>query len=75
MHDIKIILQDLLKAGFNNEELNDICSRLQVDYEELVGQNRSGKAREFINFLHRRKRLPELIQIGQQLRPELIGLK
>jgi len=70
-HNKQIILQDIIKAGFNNDELKDLCSRLDVKYEDLSGQNRSAKILEFVSFMERRKRLDNLLYEGKTVRPEL----
>ncbi len=72
MPDARLIsLQDLLCNAFDTAELEDLSFRLDVDYEELAGNNKTAKIRALIQYLDRRKRLEELIQTGLALRPEL----
>lgn len=67
----QIPLQDLLGEAFDTEELDDLCTRLGVDYEDLAGNTKSAKARSLVKYLLRRKRLDDLIRTGQAQRPEL----
>ncbi len=72
MSDPRLIpLQDLLGDAFDTEELDDLCTRLGVDFEELAGRTKTAKARSLIKYLLRRKRLDELIRTGREQRPEL----
>ena len=65
-------LRELLVEGFSESELHDLCFlELGIDYESLPGQGKAGKARELIAYLKRRSRIEELIEVGQQQRPDL----
>lgn len=63
-------LLELLKLTFDEEELRDLCYHLEIDYANLAGQSKSGKARELIHYLQRRKRIPELIDYCKKRRPK-----
>jgi predicted RNA-binding Zn-ribbon protein involved in translation (DUF1610 family) len=64
-------LLDILTDQFNLEEIQEICFRLSIDHEELAGDVKRAKARELISALARRNRLPELVRLIQQQRPEI----
>lgn len=55
---------------FNESELQGICFDLNVDYENLSGENRLDKLREFVTYMQRRQHLPELITRCAELRPK-----
>jgi nucleoside phosphorylase len=63
-------LRDLLTAQFNIEELQDLCVDLGIDYENLSGQGKGGKARELIAYAQRRNRMDDLIARARALRPQ-----
>jgi len=42
-----------------------------VDYESLPGEGKRAKVRELIVYLERRGRLPELVKMGRELRPDV----
>ena len=49
MYDARLVLlQDLLSDAFNTEELDDLATRLGVDYEDLEGRTRPAKARSLV---------------------------
>jgi hypothetical protein len=54
-------LRQVLTALFSESELRDIMFDLKIDFESLAGSSKSDKARELISFMHRRKRLDELV--------------
>jgi CheY-like chemotaxis protein len=62
-------LLDIMNSCFNEEELKTICFKLGVDYEDLVASGRKNKARELIRYLNRNQRLNELVDLGNELRP------
>jgi internalin A len=68
--DLRVRLRELLKS-FSDNELRDVCFELCVDYEDLPGEGKSGKARELISYLDRCGRLAELVIIGKRLRPDI----
>ena len=51
--------------------MRTLCFNLDVNYEDLPTVGRVHKARELISYLERRGRIPELVQMGEQLRPNL----
>ena len=64
-------LLSILDVHFNLEELKTLCFGLGVDYENLAGETKEGKARELILHMKRNGRLPELNAHIQQKRPQL----
>lgn len=62
-------LHQMLVRHFNLEELRDLCFSMGINYDELSGDNLSGKARELIAYVERRSRLQELIRVARAQRP------
>jgi formylglycine-generating enzyme required for sulfatase activity len=63
-------LREILVARFNNDELRTLCFDLGIDYDNLGGEGKAGKARELVAFLERRGGTADLIALGQRLRPD-----
>jgi hypothetical protein len=61
------ILTTRLSAG----ELQTLCFDLDIDYDDLSGGAKSDKARELIQYLERRGRLPELVPQLRRSRPDI----
>jgi hypothetical protein len=59
-------LHKFIDKRFNLEELRDLCFGLQVDYENLGGEGKSGRARELVAHMQRRGRLSELVAAVQR---------
>jgi class 3 adenylate cyclase/tetratricopeptide (TPR) repeat protein len=66
-----IELRLLLDDRFSEEELRTLCYDLGVPYEDLPAQGAAGKARELVDYLERRDRIPKLIAVGQRQRPDI----
>jgi hypothetical protein len=64
-------LHQILSTYFDKDELKTLCSRLKVDYDNLPGDGKMGKARELIAYLERRGRLPQLLEEVKLLRPNI----
>ncbi len=64
-------LRHILIARFSEGELRTLCLDLplDVDYDDLPGQGKVGKARELIGYLERRDRIPALVKLGKKRRP------
>lgn len=58
-----------LTTQLNETESRTCCLELGLDYEDLEGGSRAGKARELITYLARRNRLPELTAYVERERP------
>jgi dihydroneopterin aldolase len=61
----------MLEAYFNESELRTLCFDLEVDYDNLRHATKADAVRELIGYLERRDRVPELVAVGQQLRPDV----
>jgi len=66
----RTVLREVLVKHFSDNELRNLCFDLGVEYDDLGGEGKSGKARELIAYLERRDRLGELVQIVNRERPE-----
>lgn len=63
-------LRQTLERCFDEGELRTFCSDLRVNYDSLAGGTGiANKARELVNYLARRGRIPELVRLGKQQRP------
>jgi len=60
-----------LKQCFSISELKSLCFKLGMDHEELSASNKNDMARELVEFLERRGRLHELLDICEQERPNV----
>ncbi len=65
-------LLHLLTERFSESELRTLCFHLGMDYDDLSGEGKAGKARELVAFLKRRQRIPELVAVIKQLRPDVL---
>jgi len=70
-HEHLIRLYQILADYFNVEELRTLCFNLKIDYDDLIGEGKQGKARELVTFLDRRSRIAELVAKGKEQRPEI----
>ena len=64
-------LRDLLVKHFSLEELHTLAFDLGVDYESLAGAGKEARAREFLLYLDRRGRIPQLLDAVRRQRPEV----
>ncbi len=64
-----LLLQNLLIAHFDEEELRELCFQLRINYDDLRGEGRRGKMRELILYCQRADRLDDLISVCVQERP------
>lgn len=65
------MLCQMLKQSFNIDELDDLCFELGLEFENLKGATRSGRARELLTYLERRDELHRLIEYGKKVRPHI----
>lgn len=63
-------LRELIRSSFNEEEVKDLCYDLTIDYEDLPALGKTGKVRELIIFCQKNGRLPALIKLCQEQRPD-----
>lgn len=61
-----------LASYFSLEELYNLCFDLGVDYEDLPGGTKSGKARELVAFCERHQRIEPLLARSRELRPHVL---
>jgi hypothetical protein len=69
-HEYRARLRQLLSTHFNTEELKTLCFDLVVDFENLPAQGKAGKARELVTYLERLGRIPELVALCCEQRPD-----
>jgi hypothetical protein len=62
----------ILTEHFDDEELRTLCFDLGVDYDDLPGRGRTGKARELVSYLSRHKRIESLIEFIRQNRKDIV---
>jgi hypothetical protein len=62
-------VRQILVESFNKEELRMFCFDFGVDYDDLNGEGKAGKALELIGYLDRRGCTLDLIERGKDLRP------
>jgi hypothetical protein len=63
-------LRHILIKHFNEEELRDLCSDLDIAYDALPGQCMSGKARELVAYGMRHELWAELVAAVYNARPQ-----
>ncbi|MCP4542531.1 MAG: ATP-binding protein [Chloroflexi bacterium] len=64
-------LRQIIDTHFSMEELRTLCSDLGVDYDGLPGEGKMSKARELVNYLNRHDRISDLVELGEQRRPNV----
>jgi hypothetical protein len=64
-------LRQLLTKYFNESELRTLCFDLRIDYENLGSGGKADQARELVAHLERHGRIPELLETGKQMRPDV----
>jgi hypothetical protein len=64
-------LRQILAERFDEGELRTLCFDLGIEYDDLPGKGRADKARELVAYLERRDRIPDLIEIGERIRPDV----
>ncbi len=64
-------LRQILNQCFNESELRALCFELDVDYEEVKGENKSDTVMKLIGYFWRRDRVFELMAFVKQARPSL----
>ena len=69
-HENRQKLRQFILDHFSLENLKTICQDLGINYDILAGEGLEGKARELINYLQDRGRLPDLVTTLKQYRPQ-----
>jgi hypothetical protein len=67
----RVRLHQSLTTQFSEGELRDLCFYLNVNYEDLPGEEKRSKARELIVHFERRDSLSDLIVLCRKLRPNV----
>jgi hypothetical protein len=67
----RVQLREDILTVFNLEELQALCRRLGLEYDDLRGKSRQDKAGLLIGTMERNGRLPELVQEVVRERPHL----
>jgi hypothetical protein len=65
-----ITVRNILTKHFSPDEIQSICTYLEIDYDNLPGQGKEAKARELVLFLLRRDRIDELVPAVSALFPD-----
>lgn len=68
---ISITLQELLKSKLSLEELRDFCFEINIDYENIGGETKSGKIRELLIHLERRNKMEIMKLWLKNKRPDI----
>ena len=64
-------LRQLLVKRFSDGEIRTLCFDLGVEYDDLPGSGKADKARELVDCMDRHERLPDLVRVGRQSRPDV----
>jgi hypothetical protein len=65
-------LLTFLNTYFSESELRALCFELEIDFENLEGSTKNGKALALIQYCQRRGRFEELAAHVQQVRPDMM---
>jgi hypothetical protein len=69
--NLLIRLRQFFDARFSEDELRTVCFDLGIDYDNLAGVGKAGKARELVAYCQRYGRISMLLAIARQLRPDV----
>ncbi len=64
-------LRDLIAKYFNDEELRNLCFDLDIPYDDLGSEGKTGKVRELVAYCQRHNRLDDLAEQCHALRPNV----
>jgi len=64
-------LRRILAVRFSKSELRTLCFDLGIEYETLPGETKQDIARELVVHCGRRSQIPQIIEVGRQLRPDI----
>lgn len=65
----QLLVFEVLATKFSEEELRALCLELGLDYEDLGGEGKRGKARALVEYFTRRDQLDMLKARVRALRP------
>ena len=63
-------LVEKIARVFSLSDLRGLCFQLEIDYDDLSGQNKKDKIIALVNYCKNRQRLDELVNQCQKLRPK-----
>ncbi len=66
------LLRQILSTRFDESELRTLCFDLRIDYADLPPGGKADKARELVARLDRHDRIPELVNLVEQQRPDIV---
>ena len=64
-------LRQILATRFDASDLRMLCFELDMSYDDLAGRSKTEKEIELITYLEHRNRLPDLVEAGKRLRPDV----
>jgi tetratricopeptide (TPR) repeat protein len=64
-------LGQILTKRFDERELRILCSVLEIEYDNLPGEEKANKVRKLIANLKHQNRISELVGTGKRLRPDI----
>ena len=64
-------MRRILSERFNEEELRTLAFDFGCDYDDLPGQGKAAKARDFVAYCERRGSIRDILIIGKQQRPDI----
>ncbi|MFP4439063.1 MAG: tetratricopeptide repeat protein [Chloroflexaceae bacterium] len=64
-------LRKQLAEAFGEEDLQDLCFDIGIEYDDLKGEGRKNKARELVAQLVREGRIPDLVAVAKEERPNV----
>ncbi len=67
----RVKLRQVLDENFNTTELRDLCFDLNIDYENLAGENEANIAREIVSYAVRHGQICELFVMVKELRSHI----
>lgn len=70
-HGNLIKLFEKVDRHFNDSEIRDLCFRLGVEYEDVMGAGKRDKARELVTQMDRHGRIADLLTQVTALRPKV----
>lgn len=62
---------DTLETRLSESDLQTLCFRLGIDYDDLPEKGRINKLRNLLIYLERRNRISDLVNEGQKSRPDI----
>ncbi len=68
-------LSDQINDYFNAEEMEDLCFRLGIQFDNLPGNTNSAKARELTDYCRRHGRMDDLVSLCRELRKHVLWVE